>query len=676
MKYNIITSNLKAEIWFMLFFAVILFGGCSGSDDNSEQEQGELISILQKNKWISRDASCGFGEYDHTWVDLESTTLYFTTSNTGIIYWSQKDYDSDLGNSHNTDYVPFKYSISGNQIEVQSDYDINYLSYSNGILSDNSGVYQSYPMDKGDYDLIKEISPKTGKCGEELSYLYNPKTHGLSIFGSGDMDDYTSNNQPWHDLYIEEVMIEAGCTSVGKNAFTNVQHVTDVNLPSSLISIGDNAFAGTLISEVTIPPSLKIIGASAFASCKYLKKVILDDNIEEIKEYAFWGSNISSNTLVMPKNLKKVGDMAFSSWKVTTGTLKLNENLETIGNAVFNGIKGTISIPNSVKSIGNLAFDGSFNKIVVGTGVEYIAPNAFSSSASTGTFYVNLGVPLEMEGYILCGDLSEYDVQQKWTLYVPKGSKKAYSYNTYWNKFKLISEDTSLTSGNGTPSEDDDDYLVPKYDYKNLSYKIDGKTYKMILVDDGYLPPFYMMQTELPPDGYFQIGDEVLGTINKNGDNGIIKSEFKTFIDKIRAATGIGFRLPTKAEWLYAAKDGKLSKEYTFSGSNTISDVAWYKNNSSGKVHTIAQKNPNELGFYDMSGNYAELCSDMANEDIYYFEGYLCGGNWSQTSEECKATSVKNKPKSGKIPGTVLNNKGAIDARTTTVRLVYSIPKK
>ena len=66
----------------------------------------------------------------------------------------------------------------------------------------------------------------------------------------------------------------------------------------------------------------------------------------------------------------------------------------------------------------------------------------------------------------------------------------------------------------------------------------------------------------------------------------------------------------------------------------------------------------------------------MANEDIYYFEGYLCGGNWSQTSEECKATSVKNKPKSGKIPGTVLNNKGAIDARTTTVRLVYSIPKK
>lgn len=126
----------------------------------------------------------------------------------------------------------------------------------------------------------------------------------------------------------------------------------------------------------------------------------------------------------MPKNLKKVGDMAFSSWKVTTGTLKLNENLETIGNAVFNGIKGTISIPNSVKSIGNLAFDGSFNKIVVGTGVEYIAPNAFSSSAPTGTFYVNLGVPLEMEGYILCGDLSEYDVQQKWTLYVPKGSKK------------------------------------------------------------------------------------------------------------------------------------------------------------------------------------------------------------------------------------------------------------
>lgn len=448
MKYNIITSNLKAEIWFMLFFAVILFGGCSGSDDNSEQEQGELISILQKNKWISRDASCGFGEYDHTWVDLESTTLYFTTSNTGIIYWSQKDYDSDLGNSHNTDYVPFKYSISGNQIEVQSDYDINYLRYSNGTLSDNSGVYQSYPMDKGDYDLIKEISPKTGKCGEELSYLYNPKTHGLSIFGSGDMDDYTSNNQPWHDLYIEEVMIEAGCTSIGKNAFTNVQHVTDVNLPSSLVSIGDNAFAGTLITEVTIPPSLKSIGASAFASCKYLKKVILDDNIEEIKEYAFEGSNISTNTLVMPKNLKKVGDMAFSSWKVTTGTLKLNENLETIGNAVFNGIKGTISIPNSVKSIGNLAFDGSFNKVVVGTGLKTLSSGAFGGSLSSGSMYVNLGVPLDIDG-----DVMASDNQHKWTLYVPKGSKNAYQANQYWKGFRSIVEDANLVSGNGNPED-------------------------------------------------------------------------------------------------------------------------------------------------------------------------------------------------------------------------------
>jgi len=65
--------------------------------------------------------------------------------------------------------------------------------------------------------------------------------------------------------------------------------------------------------------------------------------------------------------------------------------------------------------------------------------------------------------------------------------------------------------------------------------------------------------------------------------------------------------LPTEAEWEYAARGGNKSKGYTYSGSNSISSVGWYGDNSGYKTHPVAQKQPNELGLYDMSGNVYEL---------------------------------------------------------------------
>jgi formylglycine-generating enzyme required for sulfatase activity len=108
---------------------------------------------------------------------------------------------------------------------------------------------------------------------------------------------------------------------------------------------------------------------------------------------------------------------------------------------------------------------------------------------------------------------------------------------------------------------------------------------------------------------------------NKDCDNcPVVKVSYddvQEFIKRLNEKyPGKNYRLPTELEWEYAARGGKYSGNYTYAGSNKLSSVGWY-GRPKGATHPIGEKEPNELGIYDMSGNVLEWCSDWYDADYY-----------------------------------------------------------
>lgn len=125
--------------------------------------------------------------------------------------------------------------------------------------------------------------------------------------------------------------------------------------------------------------------------------------------------------------------------------------------------------------------------------------------------------------------------------------------------------------------------------------------------------------------------------------------ECQEFITKLNEITGLTFRLPTEAEWEFAARGGNKSNGFKYAGSNTIDDVAWYEDNSGTSSHAVATKAPNELGLYDMNGNVWEWCldwygdysSDAQTDPTGPASGevrVVRGGGWPDSAYYCRVT--------------------------------------
>ena len=135
---------------------------------------------------------------------------------------------------------------------------------------------------------------------------------------------------------------------------------------------------------------------------------------------------------------------------------------------------------------------------------------------------------------------------------------------------------------------------------------------------------FYIGQTEVTQELWMLVMEKnpshFKGPVNPVEK--ISWDDCKVFIERLNILTGLKFRLPTEAEWEYAARGGNKSRNFTYSGSNKIKDVCWYSANSGWTTRHVATKAPNELGIYDMSGNVWEWCEDVYDKH-YYRNGAL-----------------------------------------------------
>ena len=213
---------------------------------------------------------------------------------------------------------------------------------------------------------------------------------------------------------------------------------------------------------------------------------------------------------------------------------------------------------------------------------------------------------------------------------------------------------------------------TPAFDGEDKVFTVNGVSFKMIAVksgtfqlgsDDWYdnekpvhqvtLSDYYIGETEVTQELWSAVmgsnPSEFPGNMQRPVEM-VSWNDCQTFISKLNELTGETFRLPTEAQWEYAACGGNKSKGYTYSGGDAIDDVAWHEYNSGGMTHPVKTKAPNELGIYDMTGNVYEWCSDWYGSYSSAAQTdptgpstgsyrLIRGGSWGSDATYCRVAS-------------------------------------
>ena len=210
---------------------------------------------------------------------------------------------------------------------------------------------------------------------------------------------------------------------------------------------------------------------------------------------------------------------------------------------------------------------------------------------------------------------------------------------------------------------------IPTVDSHNgwvdgLHFNVNGAQFKMVAVEGGTftmgdptstdsyytahnvtLTGFCIAETEVTSFLWYRISNPEVNISTPDNPyyaSSLYRSDVMSKIKKLNDIEEVSFDLPTEAQWEFAARGGKKTKGYRYSGSDVLDDVAWYALNSSDKIHEVKQKLPNELGIYDMSGNVLEWCSDwLVDYPTRPSTGsyrVFRGGGWGSSAQICRVS--------------------------------------
>lgn len=237
------------------------------------------------------------------------------------------------------------------------------------------------------------------KCGENLYYIMLDENNDntketVSIFGTGDMYNYSDDNSPWYSnrTDITNIIIENGATSIGNYAFNGCSKLTSIDIPSSITKIGNSAFSFCSgLTNVAIPSGVTIIGNSAFLNCSSLTDITLPEGLTKIDQGAFDGCSELTEILI-PNTVTSIGAWTFHNCYNLT-SITIPDGITSIGEATFYDCSSltSINIPESVTSIGESAFESceNLNNVTIPTGVTDIGRRAFIYLSDGADIYYN-----------------------------------------------------------------------------------------------------------------------------------------------------------------------------------------------------------------------------------------------------------------------------------------------
>ena len=506
-------------------------------------------------------------------------------------------------------------------------------------------------------------------------------------------------------------------------AFYGCPDVTDVTIPTSVVSFGPYCFAGTGITSTLHPDYATGIAEGAYKDCTRLKTITINANMVEVEKYAFAGCTAVETVIckaVTPPLIRfdyncfseeaynnatlYVPGASYNDYKVASGWRRFanivgvlhdfevdgvyyaitdaNTVAVTARDNRYNSYSGSIEIPSMVTyngtdyvvaSIAQYAFYNctGLTSVTIPMSVTEIGNYAFLGCTNVSQVNCNSYTPPVMAGYYAF-DPTCY---QNATLIVPDGTEEQYQSTDWWNQFtqvKLIlrgdvngdgavniadvaamidyllnGDESSILLINADVNKDGTvniadlaamiDYLLNGAWPFDGTVTIQGITFNMVEVEGGTftmgatpeqgsypndnekpahqvtLSDYYIGETEVTQALWLAVmgsnPSQHQGDLNYPVER-VSWNECQIFISKLNEMTGLNFRMPTEAEWEYAARGGKYSHSHMYAGSDLVDEVAWNYDNSGNLTHLVATKRANELGLYDMSGNVGEWCQD------------------------------------------------------------------